>query len=34
MTEKISSSLRESKSARWTVLILVSFTHDVYVLSD
>ncbi|MBP1676952.1 MAG: major facilitator superfamily 1 [Bacteroidetes bacterium] len=26
MTEKISTSLRESKSARWFVLILVSFT--------
>ena len=26
MTEKISSSLRESKTARWTVLVLVSFT--------
>ncbi|HEY6915739.1 MAG TPA: MFS transporter, partial [Paludibacter sp.] len=35
MTEKISSSLRESKSARWTVLILVSFTMMcMYYLTD
>src|ERR1035437_794796 len=35
MTEKISSSLRESKSARWFVLILVSFTMMcMYYLTD
>ncbi len=35
MTKKISSSLRESKSARWTVLILVSFTMMcMYYLTD
>jgi len=35
MTEKISSSLRESKSARWTVLVLVSFTMMcMYYLTD
>ena len=35
MTEKISSSLRESKSARWVVLILVSFTMMcMYYLTD
>ena len=35
MTEKISSSLRESKSARWIVLILVSFTMMcMYYLTD
>jgi len=35
MTEKISSSLRESKTARWTVLVLVSFTMMcMYYLTD
>ena len=35
MTKKISSSLRESKSARWIVLILVSFTMMcMYYLTD
>ncbi|MEI6755008.1 MAG: MFS transporter [Paludibacter sp.] len=35
MTEKISSSLRESKSARWIVLVLVSFTMMcMYYLTD
>ena len=35
MTAKISSSLRESKSARWVVLILVSFTMMcMYYLTD
>lgn len=35
MTEKISSSLRESKTARWVVLILVSFTMMcMYYLTD
>jgi MFS family permease len=35
MTERISSSLRESKTARWTVLILVSFTMMcMYYLTD
>lgn len=35
MTEKISSSLRESKTARWFVLILVSFTMlCMYYLTD
>ena len=35
MTEKISSSLRESKSARWFVLVLVSFTMMcMYYLTD
>jgi nitrate/nitrite transporter NarK len=35
MTEKISSSLRESKSARWFVLALVSFTMMcMYYLTD
>lgn len=35
MTEKISSSLRESKTARWFVLILVSFTMMcMYYLTD
>lgn len=35
MTEKISSSLRESKTARWLVLILVSFTMMcMYYLTD
>lgn len=35
MTEKNSSSLRESKSARWVVLILVSFTMMcMYYLTD
>jgi fucose permease len=35
MTEKISSSLRDSKTARWFVLILVSFTMMcMYYLTD
>ena len=35
MTQKITSSLRESKSARWTILILVSFTMMcMYYLTD
>lgn len=35
MTEKISSSLRESKTARWVVLLLVSFTMMcMYYLTD
>lgn len=35
MTEKISSSLRESTTARWTVLVLVSFTMMcMYYLTD
>jgi len=35
MTEKIGSSLRESKSARWFVLVLVSFTMlCMYYLTD
>ncbi|MDD5184519.1 MAG: MFS transporter [Paludibacter sp.] len=35
MTEKISSSLRDSKTARWVVLILVSFTMMcMYYLTD
>lgn len=35
MAEKISSSLRESKTARWTVLVLVSFTMMcMYYLTD
>src|ERR1035437_3119793 len=35
MTEKVSSSLRESSTARWVVLILVSFTMMcMYYLTD
>ena len=35
MTEKFSSSLRESKSARWFVLVVISFTMlCMYYLTD